>query len=141
MPKKAPQSEAAEILPSIDDDTWVSDESAGPTFAGRLIAEFLGTFLFMFAGLGISVFALTLTNSNDGRLAAGLAWGLPLFALIAVIGPISGAHFNPAVTIGLWVSGRFPGRDVALYIVAQVFGAVGAGALVTYFTGTFTRHR
>jgi aquaporin Z len=138
MAKNAPQSNAAEIMPSIDDDTWAVDESAGPTFVGRLFAEFLGTFFFMLAGLGISVFALLLTNTNDGRLASGLAWGLPLFVLVAVIGPISGAHFNPAVTVGLWVAGRFPGRDVALYIVAQVAGAIAAGGLVMYFSGTFT---
>ena len=138
MAKNAPQSSAADVMPSIDDDTWVVDESAGPTLVGRLFAEFLGTFLFMLAGLGISVFALLLSNQNDGHLSAALAWGLPLFVLVAVIGPISGAHFNPAVTVGLWVAGRFPGRDVALYIVAQVAGAIGAGALVMYFAGTFT---
>ncbi len=138
MAKNAPQSNAAEIMPSINDDTWVVDESAGPTFVGRLFAEFLGTFFFMLAGLGISVFALLLTNTNDGRLSSGLAWGLPLFVLVAVIGPISGAHFNPAITVGLWVAGRFPGRDVALYILAQLAGAIGAGGLVMYFSGTFT---
>jgi aquaporin Z len=138
MPKNAPQPKAAEIMPSIDDDTWVPDESAGPTLGGRLIAEFLGTFIFMLAGLGITAFALLLTNKSDGHLSSGLAWGLPLFILVAVIGPISGAHFNPAVTVGLWVAGRFPGRDVALYIVAQVAGAIGAGWLVVYLSGTFT---
>lgn len=143
MAKNAPQSSAAEIMPIIEIDTWVVDESAGPTFVGRLFAEFLGTFVFMLAGLGITVFALTIFastvgNRGDGFLSAGLAWGLSLFILVAVIGPISGAHFNPAVTVGLWVAGRFPGRDVALYIVAQVAGAIGAGGLVTYFAGTFT---
>jgi aquaporin Z len=140
MPKKAtpppPPPPAAETLPSINDDMWAADESAGPTLVGRLFAEFVGTFLFMFAGLGIAVYAITLTGLND-PLLAGLAWGIPLFALVAVIGPISGAHFNPAITLGLWIGGRFPGRDVALYIVAQVVGAIGAGALVTYFTGAF----
>jgi len=138
MAKNAPQSKAAEIMPSIEDDTWVDDESAGPTLVGRLFAEFLGTFIFMLAGLGISAWALLLTNQNDGHLSGALAWGLPLFVLVAVIGPISGAHFNPAVTVGLWIAGRFPGRDVALYIVAQVAGAIGAGGLVMYFAGTFT---
>jgi len=137
MPKKAsPPPPAAETLPSIDDDTWATDEAAGPTLAGRLFAEFIGTFLFMFVGLGIAVYAITLSGLND-PLVAGLAWGIPLFALIAVVGPISGAHFNPAVTIGLWIGGRFPGRDVALYIVVQVIGAVAAGGLVTLFTSTF----
>ncbi len=138
MPKKAPTPKAAEILPSIDDDTWVADESAGPTLIGRLFAEFIGTFLFMFAGIGIAVFVITMFGIND-PLFAGLAWGLPLFALIAVIGPISGAHFNPAVTIGMWIGGRFPGRDVAMYIVVQVLGAIAAGGLVMYFTGAFSQ--
>lgn len=138
MPKNAPQPQVAEIILSIDDDTWVAEESAGPTIVGRLFAEFIGTFIFMLAGLGISAFALLLTNQQDGHLSSGLAWGLPLFILTAVVGPISGAHFNPAITVGLWVAGRFPGRDVALYIVAQVAGAVGAGALVLYLSGTFT---
>jgi aquaporin Z len=138
MPKKEPQSTPAEIMPVIEIDTWVVDEPAGPTLVGRLFAEFLGTFIFMLAGLGISAFALLLTNQNDGHLSGALAWGLPLFILVAVIGPISGAHFNPAVTVGLWIAGRFPGRDVALYIVAQVAGAIGAGGLVMYFAGTFT---
>ena len=130
MPKNAPQPQVAEIILSIDDDTWVAEESAGPTLVGRLVAEFLGTFIFMLAGLGISAFALLLTNQQDGHLSSGLAWGLPLFILTAVVGPISGAHFNPAITVGLWVAGRFPGRDVVFYILAQVAGAVGAGALV-----------
>ena len=138
MPKNAPQSKAAEIMPSIDNDTWVVDESAGPTLVGRLFGEFLGTFLFMFIGLGITVFTLTLGARSDGYLTAGLAWGIGLIALIAIVGPISGAHFNPAVTVGLWVAGRFPGRDVALYIVTQVAGAVGAGGLVYYYAGTFS---
>lgn len=138
MPKIAPQTKTAEIMPIIEIDTWVVDESAGPTIVGRLFAEFLGTFIFMLAGLGISAFALLITNQNDGHLSSGLAWGISLFILTAVVGPISGAHFNPAITLGLWVAGRFPGRDVALYIVAQVAGAVGAGALVMYFAGTFT---
>lgn len=137
MAKKAPQAKAAEIMPSIDDDTWVVDDAAGPTLVGRLFGEFLGTFLFMFAGLGITVFTLTLGGKYDGYLTVGLAWGIALVALIAVVGPISGAHFNPAVTVALWVAGRFPGRDVALYIVLQVAGAVGAGGLVYYYAGTF----
>ena len=137
MPKNAPQSKAAEIMPSVDDDIWVVDESAGPTLVGRLFGEFFGTLLFMLVGLGITVFTLTLGGKADGYLSAGLAWGIALVALIAVVGPISGAHFNPAVTVGLWIAGRFPGRDVALYIVTQVAGAVGAGALVYYFAGSF----
>ncbi len=136
MPKNAPQPKAAETLPSLDDDVWASEEASGPSLVGRLFAELVGTFLFMFAGLGIAVFAMLLGGNKD-PLLGGLAWGLPLFALVAVIGPISGAHFNPAITIGLWVGGRFPGRDVALYIVAQVIGAIGAGGLVMYFTGAF----
>ena len=139
MPKKAPQSKVAEIMPSIDNDTWVADESAGPTLTGRLFAEFLGTFILLFMGIGVSVFVVLLGGRGDTLLTGGLAWGLTYMALIIVIGRVSGAHFNPAITIGAWVAGRFPGRDVALYIVAQVVGAIGAGALIVYLAGTTTQ--
>ncbi len=157
MPKNPPQSKAAELMPSIDDGTWVADESAGPTLVGRLFAEFLGTFLFMLVGLGVVIFGLvtsvttTLRGQTDiaaltgsfGRLnyaaAVGnsLAWAIVLLALIVAFGRISGAHFNPAVTLGMWIGGRMPGRDVAPYVIVQAAGALLAGTVIRWLIAGF----
>ncbi len=150
MAKNAPQSNPAEIMPIIEIDTWVVEESAGPSFVGRLFAEFLGTFLFVLIGLGVAAFGFassasttlrgntdiaSLTGSFGGlnyaaSLGNALAWAVALIALIVAVGRISGAHFNPAITLGMWIGGRMPGRDVAPYVVVQVLGALLAGTVV-----------
>lgn len=95
----------------------------------RLAAEFLGTFALVFAGTG----AITINEVTDGTIGhAGIAltFGLVVLAFIYALGDVSGAHFNPAVSLGFWFAGRFERRDVLPYITAQISGAMTASALL-----------
>ncbi len=105
----------------------------------RLVAEALGTFLLVFIGAGtVSGAALLLSTTKAlptpaNLLLVALAHGFALFIAIVIIGRVSGGHVNPAVTIGLASAGQFPWRDVPLYIIGQVIGAV-LGALAIPLT-------
>ncbi|AYJ86149.1 aquaporin Z [Sphingomonas paeninsulae] len=95
-----------------------------------LAAEAFGTFWLVFGGCGSAVLAAGFPALGIGFVGVSLAFGLTVLTMAFAIGHISGCHLNPAVTIGLWAGGRFPGRDIAGYIVAQVLGAVVASALL-----------
>ena len=95
----------------------------------RLCAEFFGTFALIFAGTGAVVVNQT-TNGVIGHAGVALVWGLVVLALIYAFGDISGAHFNPAVTLGFCAAGRFPLREAAPYLAAQGAGAIAASALL-----------
>ena len=90
-------------------------------------AEFLGTFWLVLAGCGTAVLG---GGFGGGTLSVALAFGLALLTMSYALGHISGCHLNPAVTIGLWVGGRFPVKKVGPYVAAQVAGAVVAGAVL-----------
>ena len=94
------------------------------------VAEFFGTFWLVFGGTGAAVLAASVGNSGIGWLGVALAFGLTVVTMAYAVGHISGAHFNPAITIGLWAGGRFPGAKVAVYVVAQVIGAICASAVL-----------
>ena len=94
------------------------------------VAEFFGTFWLVFGGTGAAVLAASVGNSGIGWLGVALAFGLTVVTMAYAVGHISGAHFNPAITIGLWAGGRFPGGKVAIYVVAQVIGAICASAVL-----------
>ena len=95
---------------------------------GALLAEFIGTFFLVFAGTGaIVVDSITHAVTHVG---VSLAFGLVITVLIYAFGHISGAHFNPAVTLGFWALGEFPGRHVPLYVAAQLLGATTASSVV-----------
>ena len=103
----------------------------------RMGAEFLGTFWLVFGGCGSAVLAakfLDAQNSNVnygiGLVGVALAFGLTVLTMAYAIGPISGCHLNPAVTLGLAVGGRFPYKDLVSYWAAQVLGAVAASAIL-----------
>ncbi|WP_206952634.1 aquaporin Z [Trinickia acidisoli] len=94
-------------------------------------AEFVGTFWLVFGGCGSALVAANFhapdgSSLGIGLLGVALAFGLTVLTMIYAIGPISGGHMNPAVTIGLTVAGRFPARHIAPYVVAQVIGAIAA---------------
>lgn len=91
----------------------------------RYAAEFVGTFTVVFAPLG---FIGAMSGKQINLLDAALVSGLAVLAMIAALGPISGAHFNPAVTLGFFATGRFPAKHVLPYILAQLGGALLAGA-------------
>jgi aquaporin Z len=102
----------------------------------KLTSEFLGTFWLVLGGCGSAVLAAAFPGLGIGFLGVSLAFGLTVVTGAYAFGPISGGHFNPAVTLGLWAGGRFPGRDVIGYIVAQVVGGLaGAGVLCVIASG------
>jgi aquaporin Z len=99
-------------------------------------AEFFGTFWLVLGGCGSAVLAAAFPNVGIGLLGVALAFGLTVLTMAYAIGPISGCHLNPAVTVGLCVGGRFPAKGVVGYIVAQVLGGIaGAGILYLIATG------
>ena len=95
----------------------------------RATAECLGTFWLVFGGCGSAVFAAVVPH-GIGFACVALAFGLTLLTMCYAIGPISGCHINPAVTIGQWAAGRFPAKDVLPYVVAQVIGGIVAAAIL-----------
>src|SRR4030095_13245226 len=96
----------------------------------KLAAEFLGTFWLVLGGCGSAVLAAAFPQVGIGLLGVSLAFGLTVLSGAYALGPISGGHFNPAVSVGLWAGGRFPASQLVGYIIAQVIGAVvGAGVL------------
>jgi aquaporin Z len=98
----------------------------------RLAAEFLGTFWLVFGGCGSAVLAAAFPGVGIGLLGVALAFGLTVLTMAYAVGPISGGHFNPAVTVGLVSAGRFKAADAAGYVVVQVAGAIAAAG-VLYF--------
>src|SRR5918999_1452263 len=99
-----------------------------PRLTSVLLAEALGTFLFFFVGMGAVVLSGHLEGADTGGLVGvALAHGLALAVLVFALGPISGGHFNPAVTFAVWIPGRIEPVRAALYVVAQLVGAVLAG--------------
>ncbi|HEY9217164.1 MAG TPA: aquaporin Z [Phenylobacterium sp.] len=98
------------------------------TLSRRLAAEFIGTFWLVLGGCGSAVLAAAFPELGIGFAGVALAFGLTVLTMAYAVGHVSGAHFNPAVSIGLWAGGRFPARDLAPYIAAQVVGALAASA-------------
>lgn len=102
----------------------------------RATAEFIGTFWLVFGGCGSAVLAAGIPNIGIGLLGVSFAFGLTVLTMAFAIGHISGCHLNPAVSVGLFVGGRFKGKDLPAYIVAQVAGgAAAAGCLYLIATG------
>ena len=96
----------------------------------RLAAEFLGTFWLVLGGCGSAVLAAGVPNVGIGYAGVALAFGLTVVTGAYAFGHISGAHFNPAITLGLTVAGRFPPKEVLPYWIVQVAGALAAGAVL-----------
>jgi len=96
----------------------------------RYGAEFFGTFWLVLGGCGSAVLAAAFPEVGIGLLGVSLAFGLTVLTMAYAIGHISGCHLNPAVSIGLWAGGRFPTKDLAPYIIAQVLGGIVAGGVL-----------
>lgn len=102
----------------------------------RNVAEFFGTFWLVFGGCGSALLAAGFPEVGIGLVGVSLAFGLTVLTIAYSLGHISGAHLNPAVTIGLWVGGRVEAKDILPYIVSQVLGGIAAaGALYVIVTG------
>ena len=104
--------------------------------ARRLVAEAIGTFMIVLGGCGAAVLTAKFWPGQEapftgiGILGVAIAFGLTVLIMVYAVGHISGGHFNPAVTVGLWAGKRFPGRDVLPYVVVQVVGAIVAALVV-----------
>jgi aquaporin Z len=96
----------------------------------RVLAEFIGTLWLVFAGCGSAVLAASYPMLGRGFVGVALAFGLMVLAMAYAIGHISGCHINPAVSFGLRAGGRFPGSEVAPYMIAQVLGGILAAAVL-----------
>ena len=101
----------------------------------KLAAEFIGTFWLVLGGCGSAVLAAAFPEVGIGLLGVALAFGLTVMTLVYGLGHVSGAHFNPAVSVGLWMGGRFSGKELLPYILAQVIGGI-AGAAILYIIAT-----
>jgi len=102
----------------------------------KLIAEFIGTFWLVLGGCGSAVLAAAFPEVGIGLVGVSLAFGLTVLTIAYSLGHISGAHLNPAVSIGLWAGGRFSSKDLFPYIAAQILGGLlAAGVLYVIATG------
>ncbi|MPY23358.1 aquaporin Z [Shewanella psychropiezotolerans] len=102
----------------------------------KMAAEFIGTLWLVLGGCGSAVIAAGFPDVGIGLLGVSFAFGLTVLTMAFAIGHISGCHLNPAVSFGLWAGGRFPAKDLAPYIIAQVAGGIaGAGILFLIASG------
>lgn len=111
----------------------VVTEPTGPSLLARVGAEVAGTFILVILGAGT---ALLLSVTNNGTLTVGLGFGIGAMIAIFAFGRISGAHLNPAVTVGAWMAGRLSGLDVVPYILGQVVGGILAGLFLSLGIGS-----
>jgi aquaporin Z len=135
MAEKATQPDAAVleealIEEELIEEIWIEEKSPHSLLA-RLGAEVAGTFMLVLLGVGTALF---MSIGQNGTLTVGLAFGVAVVIGATAFGHISGAHFNPAITFGVWLSGRFPGRDAAPYVLAQLVGATLAGGALYAIT-------
>jgi aquaporin Z len=98
----------------------------------KSLAELIGTFWLVLGGCGSAVLAAAFPDVGIGLLGVSFAFGLTVLTMVYAIGHISGCHLNPAVSVGLAVGGRFPWRDLPVYVIAQVIGAVLAAYLLWF---------
>ncbi|MCF8372615.1 MAG: aquaporin Z [Bacteroidales bacterium] len=102
----------------------------------KLVAEFIGTFWLVLGGCGSAVLAAAYPELGIGFMGVALAFGLTVVTMAYAIGHISGCHLNPAVSIGLWMGGRFDKKELLPYIISQVLGGIaGAGVLYLIASG------
>src|SRR6201991_2972631 len=101
----------------------------------KLAAEFIGTAWLVLGGCGSAVLAAAFPELGIGFAVVSLAFGLTVLTMAFAIGHVSGCHLNPAVSVGLWVGGRFKAGDLLPYIVAQVLGAIAGAAILSIIAG------
>lgn len=94
------------------------------------LAEFIGTFWLVFGGCGSALLAAGFPEVGIGLAGVSLAFGLTVLTIAYSLGPISGAHLNPAVTIGLWMGGRINANEILPYVISQILGGIAAAAVL-----------
>jgi aquaporin Z len=94
------------------------------------LAEFIGTFWLVLGGCGSAMLAAGYPDVGIGLMGVSLAFGLTVLTIVYSLGPISGAHLNPAVTIGLWSGGRIKGKEILPYVISQILGATAAAGVL-----------
>lgn len=94
------------------------------------VAEFIGTFWLVLGGCGSAVLAANFPDIGIGLVGVSLAFGLTVLTIVYSLGHISGAHLNPAVTIGLWAGGRVDGKTILPYVISQILGGIAAAAVL-----------
>src|SRR6185436_13179828 len=110
---------------------WLNGRTAMENdMSRRVVAEFFGTFWLVLGGCGAAVLAAGFPNLGIGFLGVAFAFGLTVLTMAYAVGHISGGHFNPAVTIGLWSAGRCASKHVIPYVIAQVIGAIIAAVVL-----------
>jgi aquaporin Z len=118
------------MSPQQSQGTLATRKESDMSMSNRLGAEFIGTFWLVLGGCGSAVLAAAFPNVGIGLLGVAFAFGLSVLTMAFAVGHISGCHLNPAVSVGLWVGGRFPAADLVPYIVVQVLGAIAAGGVL-----------
>lgn len=98
----------------------------------RYLTEFIGTFWLVLGGCGSAALAAAFPEVGIGLLGVSFAFGLTVLTIAYSLGHISGAHLNPAVSVGLWIGGRFSAKDLIPYIVSQILGAIAAAAVLQF---------
>src|ERR1700757_2716330 len=116
--------------PTISTVCGIGRATMGSDTVRSTAAEFFGTFWLTFGGCGAAVLAAAFPNLGIGFLGVAFAFGLTVLTMAYAVGHISGGHFNPAVTVGLWSAGRCETRNVIPYIVVQVIAAIVAAAIL-----------
>ena len=94
------------------------------------LAEFIGTFWLVLGGCGSAVLAAGFPEMGIGFVGVSLAFGLTVLTIVYALGHVSGAHLNPAVSIGLWMGGRFSGKELLPYIISQILGGIAAAGVL-----------
>jgi len=105
------------------------------TLTKKLAAEFIGTFWLVLGGTGSAVLSAAFPEVGIGLLGVSFAFGLTVLTMVYAIGPISGCHLNPAVSIGLWAGGKFETKELLPYILIQVLGAIAASGVLYFVVG------